>query len=76
MPLKPGAEVGESISELHGGKTYKRTKRKYGKKRAQKQSIAIAYANKRKGKKKHWDGRTGLGKKKHRKGAKKSHRKR
>jgi hypothetical protein len=36
---------------LHGGKTYARARRKWGKKKAQKQAIAIALANHRKGKK-------------------------
>jgi hypothetical protein len=52
MPLAPGEDVGTAISELHGGKTYSRTKKKFGKKRAQKQSIAIAMHNKRRRKKK------------------------
>jgi hypothetical protein len=51
VPLREGADVGESIRELHGGKTYAKTKRKSGKKRANKQAIAIAFANRRKGKK-------------------------
>ena len=51
MPLKRGASretVSENISELHGGKTYAHTKKKYGKKRAQKQAIAIALSEQRK----------------------------
>jgi hypothetical protein len=66
MPLKPGADVGDTIREFHTGKTYKHTSKKFGKKRAQKQAIAIALKNKRHGKKQ---------RKHHRKG-KKSHRKR
>jgi hypothetical protein len=50
MPLEPGEDTGDAISELSHGKTYKRTKAKFGKKKAQKQSIAIALKNKRKGK--------------------------
>ena len=45
MPLKAGSSnkiIGENIRELHGGNTYERTKRKYGKSRADKQAIAIA----------------------------------
>jgi hypothetical protein len=64
MPLKKGAPVGESIRELHTGKTYKHTSKKFGKKRAQKQAIAIALKN----------AREGRGKKRSRRGAKK-HRK-
>lgn len=51
MPLIPGSgsdAVSANISELHGGKTFKRTSRKYGKKRAQKQSVAIALNEARK----------------------------
>ena len=45
MPLKHGASdtiVGQNIAELHGGKTYARTKRKHGKATADRQAIAIA----------------------------------
>lgn len=45
MPLKRGSSqtiIGQNIAELHGGGTYARTKRKFGKKRADKQAIAIA----------------------------------
>ena len=48
MPLNPKASVGENISELHGGKTYAKTKHKYGKKRANKQAIAISLKESRK----------------------------
>jgi hypothetical protein len=51
MPLKRGTSsdtVSSNISELHGGKTYSRTKQKYGKKRANKQAVAIALNEKRK----------------------------
>lgn len=51
MPLEPGTSsdvVSSNISELHKGKTFSKTKKKYGKKRAQKQSIAIALNEKRK----------------------------
>ena len=49
MPLEPGEDVGSAISELHTGKTFARTKKKFGKKKARKQAIAIALKNKRKG---------------------------
>ena len=55
MPLKSGTSndtVSSNISELHGGKTYSRTRRKYGKKRANKQAVAIALNEKRKSGKK------------------------
>ncbi len=51
MPLKKGEDVGEAIRELHTGPTYKRAVKKRGKKAAQRQAIAIALANRRKGKK-------------------------
>lgn len=50
MPLDPGEDVGDAIGELKEGKTFSRTAKKFGKKRARKQSIAIALKNKRKGK--------------------------
>lgn len=51
MPLPAGQEVGKSIRELKTGKTYRHTRKKFGKKRAQKQAIAIALKTKRAGKK-------------------------
>lgn len=43
MPLKSGKNaIGENIAELHGGKVFARTRKKFWKKRAQAQSIAIA----------------------------------
>lgn len=51
MPLRKSdsaAATRENFHELRHGKTFKRTKRKYGKKKAQKQMIAIALKNKRK----------------------------
>lgn len=45
MPLKPGRSrkvVSENIRELHTGNTYARTKRKFGKSKADRQSVAIA----------------------------------
>jgi hypothetical protein len=41
-----------NFHELRHGKTYKRTKKKLGKKRAQKQMVAIALKNKRESRKK------------------------
>ena len=48
MPLEPGEDVGDSLDELKHGKTFARTAKKFGKKKARKQSIAIAMKNKRK----------------------------
>lgn len=48
MPLKPGssrAVVSENIREFHQGKTYAKTKAKYGKRDADKQAVAVALAN-------------------------------
>jgi hypothetical protein len=43
MPgLKGAKNVGHNIREAHKGKTYARTKAKFGKKKADKQAIAIA----------------------------------
>ena len=36
MPLEPGEDTGDAIDELQHGKTYARTKKKFGKKRARK----------------------------------------
>lgn len=42
MPGKKGAKnVGSNISEFHKGKTYQRTKKKFGKKKADKQAVAV-----------------------------------
>lgn len=51
MPLKKGKSsktVSSNIRELHKGKTYSHTKGKYGKKKADKQAVAIALSEKRK----------------------------
>lgn len=51
MPLKPGkskATVSANIKELHTGKTFARTKQKFGKAKADKQAVAIALSEKRK----------------------------
>ncbi len=45
MPLKTGKSrktVSSNIRELHTGKTYAHTASKFGKKRADKQAVAIA----------------------------------
>jgi len=51
VPLRKGADPDETIPELHEGRTYKRTRKKRGKKKADKQAIAIALKNAREGKK-------------------------
>jgi len=51
MPLKKGKSkktVSSNIREFHTGKTYARTRAKFGKKRADKQAIAAALSQKRK----------------------------
>lgn len=53
MPLKKGrskSTLSQNIREFHKGKTYKRTAKKYGKKRANKQAVAVAYAQRRRSK--------------------------
>lgn len=53
--MKPGKSkktVSSNISEFHKGKTYARTEQKYGKKRADKQAVAVALSEARKSKKK------------------------
>lgn len=50
MPLKPGSSdkvISNNIREFHGGKTYNHTKAKFGKKRADKQAVAVALSNAR-----------------------------
>ena len=50
MPLLKGKGkdvISENISELHTGKTFKKTKKKFGKKKAHKQSVAIAMSKAR-----------------------------
>ncbi len=54
MPLAKGSSqktISANISELHGGNVYAHTKEKFGKKRADSQSVAIALAESRKSKK-------------------------
>jgi hypothetical protein len=51
MPLASGtsqAVVSRNIRELHTGKTFARTKAKFGKAKADKQAVAIALSQKRK----------------------------
>lgn len=50
MPLKKGksrATVSDNIREFHKGKTYARTKAKFGKKKADKQAVAAAMSKRR-----------------------------
>ena len=50
MPLKKGTSekvTEENFHDVRHGKTYARTKQKLGKKRAQKQMVAIVLSNKR-----------------------------
>lgn len=51
MPLR-GKSIGGDIKEFHKGKTYAKTAKKFGKKRANKQAIAVAFAQKRRSAKK------------------------
>lgn len=51
MPLKKGKSkkvISKNIRELHSGKTYQKTKKKFGKKKADKQAVAIALEKARK----------------------------
>ncbi len=47
MPIDPKASTSENIRELHTGNTYYRTKKWFGKKRADRQAVAIALNAKR-----------------------------
>lgn len=52
MPLKSGSSkktIAGNIAEFHGGKTYKRTKAKHGKKTADRQAVAVAMSMARRG---------------------------
>jgi hypothetical protein len=55
MPLKKGKSpkiIGDNIAEFHGGETYAKTMKKFGKKKANKQAVAVAMqkAGKKRGK--------------------------
>lgn len=53
MPLTKGDSpqtISKNISELHSGKTFAKTKKKFGKTKASKQAIAIALEMARRGK--------------------------
>lgn len=53
MPLKKGKSkktLSSNIREFHKGKTYARTKKKFGKRRANKQAVAVAFAQRRRSK--------------------------
>lgn len=55
MPLKKGKSkktISENIKEFHKGKTYKKTKAKFGTKKANAQAVAVAYSKAKKSKKK------------------------
>ena len=50
MPLRPGAAptiVSANIREFHKGKTFARTRRKFGAARANAQAVAVAMRKKR-----------------------------
>ena len=49
MPLTPGSNVSDTIRELHRGPTFKHTAQKFGKTDANRQAVAIALSNARKG---------------------------
>jgi len=52
MPLSKGKNkkvISKNIAELHTGKTFKATASKFGKDKANKQAVAIAMSNSRKG---------------------------
>ncbi len=55
MPLKRGSSrktISSNIEELHTGKTYAKTRAKLGKAKADKQAVAIALSQARKGRRK------------------------
>jgi hypothetical protein len=54
--LKKGtsrATLSQNIREFHTGKTYAKTARKFGKARANRQAIAVAFAQRRRSSRKH-----------------------
>jgi hypothetical protein len=57
MPLKKGSSrktVSTNIREFHTGKTYAKTRAKFGKRKADKQAVAVALSTARKSRKKFW----------------------
>lgn len=53
MPLRKGSDrktTEENFREFGKGRTYNRTKRRYGKKRADRQRVAVVLSNRRKSK--------------------------
>jgi hypothetical protein len=55
MPLKKGSSrktISTNIREFHGGPTYDKTKRKFGKETADRQAVAAALSSARKSAKK------------------------
>lgn len=66
MPLKPGSDketISGNISEFHGGKTYASTEAKFGKNKANKQAVAVAYSKAREGHSNKGDSKSSKGKK-------------
>jgi aminoglycoside phosphotransferase family enzyme len=61
MPLLNGSSkstIGKNIAEFHKGKTFAKTAAKFGKKKADKQAIAVAFAQARRSGSKSKMGRT------------------
>ena len=55
MPLKSGKSkktISKNISEFHGGKTFAKTAKKFGKAKANKQAVAVAFSKAGKSKRK------------------------
>jgi hypothetical protein len=53
MPLQKGKSkkvISNNIAEFHGGETYKNTEAKFGKKKADKQAVAVAMSKAKKSK--------------------------
>lgn len=49
MPLKPGKQnFSSNVSEFHKGKTFAKTAKKFGKKKADQQALAVSYKMARK----------------------------